>query len=84
MSWCLEATYAVVCKLPLLARRTRPRPSARATIGYLVYNLRCCDLYGEIRHERYSLSTVFLVIYINIAYIDFKYIAKNLSSIHEV
>ena len=31
----------VVCKIPLLARRTQPkaaRPSARATIGYLVYN----------------------------------------------
>ena len=27
----------VVCKIPLLARRTRP--SARATIGYLVYNV---------------------------------------------
>ena len=26
----------IVCKIPLLARRTRP--SARATIGYLVYN----------------------------------------------
>ena len=25
----------IVCKIPLLARRTRP--SARATIGYLVY-----------------------------------------------
>ena len=29
---------ALVCKIPLLARRTRP--SARATIGYLVYK-RC-------------------------------------------
>ena len=33
----------VVCKIPLLARRTRPkaaaRPSARATIGYLVYKV---------------------------------------------
>ena len=34
---------SVVCKIPLLARRTRPsaRPSARATIGYLVYNYQC-------------------------------------------
>ena len=32
----------VVCKIPLLARRTRPRPSARATIGYIVYNGRGC------------------------------------------
>ena len=34
------ADVTVVCKIPLLARRTRPkaaRPSARATIGYLVY-----------------------------------------------
>ena len=29
----------VVCKIPLLARRTRPKGQARrATIGYLVYN----------------------------------------------
>ena len=32
----LNAAELFVCKIPLLARRTRP--SARATIGYLVYN----------------------------------------------
>ena len=31
-----HASHGLVCKIPLLARRTRP--SARATIGYLVYN----------------------------------------------
>ena len=38
---CGGAPTCIVCKIPLLARRTRPkgqRPSARATIGYLVYN----------------------------------------------
>ena len=33
------ASGLVVCKIPLLARRTRPKGQARrATIGYLVYN----------------------------------------------
>ena len=54
-----------VCKIPLLARRTRPcmqdtfarathsaaRPSARATIGYLVYNTRPK---GHARDDRVS------------------------------
>ena len=36
-----------VCKIPLLARRTRPRPrpSARATIGYLVYKIKIISVY---------------------------------------
>ena len=37
-----SAGFMFVCKIPLLARRTRPkaaRPSARATIGYLVYKI---------------------------------------------
>ena len=51
---CMQDTFArathsafrpsVVCKIPLLARRSRPkgaRPSARATIGYLVYKAEC-------------------------------------------
>ena len=33
---CIHDIVLFVCKIPLLARRTRP--SARATIGYLVYN----------------------------------------------
>ena len=35
----------IVCKIPLLARRTRPVGQARrATIGYLVYNDTHCFL----------------------------------------
>ena len=37
----LKKQQYVVCKIPLLARRTRPRQSARATIGYLVYKTIC-------------------------------------------
>ena len=36
----------LVCKIPLLARalglKAKARPSARATMGYLVYNLQLC------------------------------------------
>ena len=32
------STFSIVCKIPLLARARAARPSARATIGYLVYN----------------------------------------------
>ena len=35
-----SAMLEVICKIPLLARRTRPVGQARrATIGYLVYNV---------------------------------------------
>ena len=35
-----NVNYGLVCKIPLLARRTRPKGRARrATIGYLVYKL---------------------------------------------
>ena len=39
----LHASWNFVCKITLLARRIRPnaaaRPNARATMGYLVYNM---------------------------------------------
>ena len=37
-------TFILVCKIPLLARALglKARPSARATIGYLVYNIHSC------------------------------------------
>ena len=44
------AQVVIVCKIPLLARALGPkayaaaRPSARATIGYLVY--KSCEKYG--------------------------------------
>ena len=46
--------HMLVCKIPLLARRTRPGGQARrATIGYLVYKLyadysRCIIMYDLI------------------------------------
>ena len=41
----------VVCKIPLLARRTRPKQPAgqarHATIGYLVYNQQGCLVFHD-------------------------------------
>ena len=41
ISYVIKTAFLIVCKIPLLARALglKARPSARATIGYLVYNL---------------------------------------------
>ena len=49
---CMQDTFALVCKIPLLARRTRPVGQARrATIGYIVFNLCSCDALGQARRS---------------------------------
>ena len=50
------ASLALVCKIPLLARRTWP--SARATIGYLVYNIGAIDSIFLGRYDTFALPSI--------------------------
>ena len=51
----LQCSLIFVCKIPLLARRTRP--SARATIGYLVYKSYLTVTYfKDVKSNTHALS----------------------------
>ena len=48
-----------VCKIPLLARRTRPKGQARATIGYLVYNEYLCSYNRRVHDSSIYMSALY-------------------------